>query len=83
VAPKKTLDPSKPEYRLVIDYRELNKITQKDKFPIPLISEILDQLGKAKYFTTLDLAITRLKLTKVIFKKLLLLQTEIYMNYNA
>lgn len=41
---------------MVIDYRELNKATVKDKYPLPLITEILDQLGNAKYFTTLDCA---------------------------
>lgn len=39
----------------MIDYRKLNDKTIDDKYPIPLISEILDRLGKAQYFTTLDL----------------------------
>lgn len=40
--------------RLCIDYRSLNQRTIKDSYPLPCISEIIDSLGKAKIFSTLD-----------------------------
>lgn len=44
------------EYRMCIDYRKLNAITIKDKYPMPLIEEQIDKLGGSRYFTCLDLA---------------------------
>jgi len=41
--------------QLVQDYRKLNKITIKDKMPLPLIGEVIDKLKEAKYFNKLDL----------------------------
>jgi len=41
--------------RLCIDYRQLNSITKKDRYPLPLISEIQDRIGSAKIFTKIDL----------------------------
>lgn len=54
---KKKEDASKKQkWRLVIDFRKLNDVTIGDSFPLSLITEILDALGKAQYYTTADLA---------------------------
>ena len=40
--------------RLVQDYRKLNQITIKNRYPLPLISEIVDKLRGAKFFSKMD-----------------------------
>ena len=41
--------------RFCVDFRKLNQITKKNSYPLPLIDDILTLLGKAKFFTSLDL----------------------------
>ena len=41
--------------RMCVDYRALNKVTIKNKYPIPLAAELFDRLAKARHFTKLDL----------------------------
>jgi hypothetical protein len=40
---------------LCIDYRQLNKVTIKNKYPLPRINDLFDQVGAAKIFSKLDL----------------------------
>ena len=56
IIPKKLDHTGKRKYRVVIDFRLLNEKTVGDAYPLPNITEILDQLGKARYFTVFDLA---------------------------
>ena len=41
---------------MCIDYRALNKQSIKDRYPLPRIDDLLDRLGQAHHFTTIDLA---------------------------
>jgi hypothetical protein len=43
-------------WRFCVDYRKLSSITVKNKFPLPIIDELLDEISGAQYFTTIDLA---------------------------
>lgn len=54
LVPKKSSGQQK-KWRLCIDYRKVNKKLIQDKYPLPRMDVILDGLGRAKYFSTLDL----------------------------
>lgn len=56
IVPKKADSKGNKRWRMVIDYRALNEKTIGDAYPLPNITEILDQLGSAKYFSVFDLA---------------------------
>lgn len=42
-------------YRFCVDFHQLNAITAKSKFPMPVFDELMDELGTANWFSTLDL----------------------------
>ena len=43
--------------RLCVDYRALNKITIKNRYPLPLSGDLMDRLSQAKYYTKIDLRV--------------------------
>jgi hypothetical protein len=42
-------------WRFCVDYRRLSAVTVKDRYPMPVVDELLDELAGSKYFTKLDL----------------------------
>ena len=43
------------KWQIVVDYRRLNAITIKDKYPLPLMTTLMEQVGKSQIFSKLDL----------------------------
>ena len=43
-------------HRFCVDYRNLNAVTKRDRYPLPRVDDLLDQMQKSQYFTTLDLS---------------------------
>lgn len=43
------------DWRLCVDYRALNRITKKESYPIPLIDDMLNAVGRSSWFTLIDL----------------------------
>ena len=41
--------------RMVMDYQSLNKQTMKNNYPLPLITDLIDNMGSKKVFTKMDL----------------------------
>ena len=42
-------------HRMCIDYRELNKLMVKNRYPLPMIDDLFDQLQGASWFSKIDL----------------------------
>ena len=42
-------------FRMCIDFRDLNKKTMKNRYPIPMIDELMDELHGSKFFSKIDL----------------------------
>ena len=56
IVPKKLDASGERKWRVVIDFRALNEKVIGDAYPLPNITDILDHLGNAQYFSVFDLA---------------------------
>ena len=44
------------DVRFCVDYRKVNQVAKFDAYPMPRVEDVLEEVGPAKYITTLDLA---------------------------
>ena len=56
IAPKNLDASGEKKWKVVIDFRALNKKVIRDAYPLPNIRDIINHLGNAQYFSVLDLA---------------------------
>lgn len=52
---KSDWSPNNLSYRFCVDYRNLNRVTVKDKYPLPLIADLLDRFSGYSWFSTCNL----------------------------
>ncbi len=64
--------------RLWIDYMQLKKVTTKNKYPLPHIDDLFDQLARVSYFSKIDL---RFKYPQLRIKKIDILKTTFQTRY--
>jgi hypothetical protein len=62
--------------KMCVDYRALNKVTMKNRYPLPHIDDLFDRLSGAKVFSRIDLrsGYTKFRLRKGMKKRLLVAQ---------
>jgi hypothetical protein len=56
VVPKKADASGVRKWRICIDFRKFSEVTVGDSYPLPNIQDVLDKLGKSRYFSALDCA---------------------------
>ncbi|GJS25046.1 hypothetical protein Tco_0453678 [Tanacetum coccineum] len=61
------LAPSELEELMCIDYRELNKLTVKNRYPLPRIDDLFNQLHGSQFFSKIDLSIQGLMIEFVAY----------------
>ncbi|GKF00821.1 hypothetical protein Tco_0027744, partial [Tanacetum coccineum] len=55
-------------FRMCIDYRELNKLTVKNRYPLPRIDDLFDQLQRSRFFSKIDLRVHEDDIPKTAFR---------------